>query len=93
MESEWPPVTEGLGRSFEYETHHLGDVSVRPTVLHAAQYDWEWWSDRPTDPRGLYERYCVAEQTTYEIGDVFGVSDRTIRRWMDKAGIPRNPEY
>lgn len=93
VESDWPSVDDGVGRSFEYETHRIGDVTVRPTVLHAAQYDWEWWGERPTDPRDLYERYCIAGETTYEIGDALGVSDRTIRRWMDRAGIERTPKH
>jgi len=89
VEPDWPAMEEGPGRSFEYNHHKISEVEIRPTDVTAAQYDWEFWNNRPTDPVDLYERYMTGEQTTTEIAEDLGVSGWTVRNWMDRVGIER----
>jgi len=72
------------------ESHPIGTVTIRPTDLTDSQVEWDFWNERDTHPKDLYQRYVEGGQTVQEIAADLGVSGRTVRNWMDRAGIPRN---
>lgn len=89
IEPDDEKMEESDGNDFYHIHHEMGPVELRPTDLTDGPYDWEFWNERPTDPVDLYERYVVEVQTTVEIAEALGVSDWTVRKWMDRAGIER----
>ena len=48
--------------------------------------------ERPwTDEQWLEDRYWRDHMTLQEMADEAGCSESTVRRWMDRLGIPRRP--
>jgi len=72
------------------ESHPIGGVDIRPTDITDSQVEWDFWAERDTHPKDLYQRYAADGQTVQEIAADLGVSGWTVRNWMDRAGIPRN---
>jgi len=92
IEPDWPAMEDGPGDNFIYDQHHIGTVEVRPVDLTRSQYDWDFWTQRPTDPIDLHVLYVEKERTIAEIADHYDMSGWTIRDWLDRAGIERRPQ-